>query len=228
MSKEAQDKYKQEQKNKRKSGNGKGRRSRENNKTETTSRDAETSATNTETPENQPREVNMAKREENLKYHQDFIQDDKTGHTYQRVEREVSQHKLRYHHTMKAQQSQRKGSLIDGGANGGFAGSDVRIESTSKSVADITGLADKRVQDVPIGTALGRVMSTSGHVVLVMNQYALYGEGRTIHSIGQMESFGLDVDDRSKRTPNQSKAKDRRPRTQCIKTPDGYVIPLHS
>ena len=230
MSDQAKEEYRKKQKEKRKSSDGGGnsdtsrRRNRDNNKTESTSRgtggsnEKSSSDDQTDKSTSQPREANVAQREI-----ADIIEDPTTGARYERI---MKVHKLQYRHTMANQRSSKTGSLVDGGANGGFAGSDVRFESTTSNVADITGLADKKVHDVPIGTALGTVMSTSGPIILVMNQYALYGKGKTIHSIGQMEAFGLDVDDRSKRTPNQGKDKNRRPRTQCIKTPDGYVIPL--
>ena len=50
------------------------------------------------------------------------------------------------------------------------------------------------------------------------SSYAQWGDGgHTIHSKGQMESFGLIVDDKS-RTAGGS---------QCIVTNEGYVVPLH-
>ena len=41
------------------------------------------------------------------------------------------------------------------------------------------------------------VESNHGIVNLIMNEYASYGKGHTIHSSGQMEWFENSVDDRS-------------------------------
>ena len=106
------------------------------------------------------------------------------------------------------------GSLIDGGANGGLAGSDVRLISTSNTTADVTGIND--TLDVPIGTVAGLIDTTEGPAIAVMHQYAYVNKGHTIHSVNQLESFGLTVDDK----PKYNKG------TQCIVTPDGFVIPL--
>ena len=34
-------------------------------------------------------------------------------------------------------------------------------------------------------------------IVLVMNQYAYYGKGSIVHSVGQLSHFGLDIDQSS-------------------------------
>ena len=46
--------------------------------------------------------------------------------------------------------------------------------------------------------------------------HAYIGTGDTIHSVNQLECFGLHVDDKPKCNNGQ----------QCISTPDGFVIPL--
>ena len=50
-----------------------------------------------------------------------------------------------------------------------------------------------------------------------MHQYAYHGKGKTIHSSTQIEHYGNVVDDRSAKVPGGQ---------QCIKTLDGYVLPL--
>jgi hypothetical protein len=50
-----------------------------------------------------------------------------------------------------------------------------------------------------------------------MHQYANAGKGKTIHASGQLEWFKNDVDDRSKKVGG----------TQCITTPDRYIIPIN-
>ena len=70
------------------------------------------------------------------------------------------------------------GSLIDRGANGGLAGSDVRI------------------CERPVEVSLS--LSTNHcKVVLVMHEYAYYGRGNTICSPGQLELFQNTCDDKS-------------------------------
>ena len=49
-----------------------------------------------------------------------------------------------------------------------------------------------------------------------MNQYASVCQGKTIHLSGQLEAFGLTVDDKSIKVGGY----------QRITTPDGYIIPL--
>ncbi|HET7637806.1 MAG TPA: hypothetical protein VFK47_03615, partial [Ktedonobacteraceae bacterium] len=110
-----------------------------------------------------------------------------------------------------------QGSLIDGGANGGLAGADTRLIESTDRYADITGIDSHKVKDVIIGTCAGRIMSTNGPIICLLHQYAYTGKGSTIHSVIQLESFGLDVNDRSLKLKHGK---------QRIMTPDGYIIPL--
>ena len=50
-----------------------------------------------------------------------------------------------------------------------------------------------------------------------MSQHANYGVRQTVHSKGQMEHFGVVVDDKSCNAGGK----------QCIITPEGYTIPIH-
>ena len=70
------------------------------------------------------------------------------------------------------------GSLIDRGANGGLAGSDVRI--------------CKRPVEVSLSLSTNHCK-----VVLVMHEYGYYGRGNTICSPGQLELFQNTCDDKS-------------------------------
>ena len=120
-------------------------------------------------------------------------------------------------YNVSASNSRTAMSLIDRGANGGVAGSDVRIISLlpDRSV-DIQGIDNHQLQDVKIGT-VGAVASTHlGEIILIMPQYAIYGKGTTIHSPGQIEMYQHQVDDKSVKVGG----------TQCISTQEGYVIPL--
>ena len=108
-------------------------------------------------------------------------------------------------------------ALADRGANGTVIGSDMRIifRVVGRSV-DITGLADHKVNDTAIVCAGGVVRTQLGEVIVILNQAAYLGKGKTIISCGQMEHYGIDVDDKSVRVGGK----------QRIKTPDGYVMPL--
>ena len=108
-------------------------------------------------------------------------------------------------------------SLVDGGANGGLAGEDVRILETSDVKIMIQGIDNHKVHDLNLVQAAGLVKTTTGPVVVILNQYANIGKGKSIHSKIQMEAYGLDVDDKSQLLPNGK---------QRIKTPDGYILPL--
>ena len=60
------------------------------------------------------------------------------------------------------------------------------------------------------------VETNHGIVNLIMNEYACYGKGHTIHSSGQIEWFKNSVDDRSVQVGGK----------QRICTIDGYAMPL--
>ena len=108
-------------------------------------------------------------------------------------------------------------SLVDRGANGGMAGADVRLLETGEKSADVRGINNHTVTNLPISTVAGVVHSQYGPVIAIMHQYAYHGKGKTIHSSTQIDHYGNIVDDRSTKVPGGR---------QCIKTIDGYVLPL--
>ena len=108
-------------------------------------------------------------------------------------------------------------SLVDRGANGGLAGDDVRVIFKTNRSVDIRGIDNHQVTGIDIGTVGGVVDTQKGPVIAIMNQYALFGKGPSIHSPCQMEHFKNQVDDKSKRIGGK----------QAIITLDGYAIPLH-
>ena len=112
-----------------------------------------------------------------------------------------------------------RGGLVDGGANGGVLGDDVRVlEHVENSTVDLTGLNDSNVGGLKIGLGAGIVeTATDGPIILLMAQYADLGKGQTIHSKGQMQHFGAIVDDTSRQAGGR----------QCIITQEGYVLPIH-
>jgi len=92
-------------------------------------------------------------------------------------------------------------SLVDRGANGGMAGADVRLLETGEQFADVRGIANHEVTNLPISTVAGLVESHLGPVILLMHQYAYFGKGKTIHSALQLEHYGNIVNDRSSKLP---------------------------
>ena len=109
-----------------------------------------------------------------------------------------------------------RGSLVDGGANTGLAGADTRPYRKYNIWLDVNGIARNQLEGLQLCDCAARGMTTKGPVIFLMGSYAYHGEDRTIHSKGQMEHFGLKVDDKSMKVGG----------TQCIKTPEGYIIPL--
>ena len=92
-----------------------------------------------------------------------------------------------------------RGSLVDRGANGGIAGSDVRVMHSTHRRVDVQGLDDHQVPDLPIVTAGGVVDTIDGETILViLGEYAWTGKGASVHSSGQLEYAGNKVDDHSK------------------------------
>ena len=125
---------------------------------------------------------------------------------------------INHHFTYNiAQASQAKhGSLVDRGANGGLAGSDVRILSRSSRKCTVTPIDSHELQGLDVVQCAALVETNHGIFNLIMNEYACYGKGHTIHSSGQIEWFKNSVDDRSVQVGGK----------QRICTIDGYAMPL--
>ena len=97
-----------------------------------------------------------------------------------------------------AQASQAKhGSLVDRDANGGLARSDVRILSRSSRKCIAIGVNTHELQGLDVVQDSALVETNHGTVNFIMNEYACFGIGYTIHSSGQIEWFKNSVDDRS-------------------------------
>ena len=71
--------------------------------------------------------------------------------------------------------------------------------------------------DLKIVSDGGVVDSQHGPVIAILRQYAHMGSGRSIHSSIQLEAYGLDVNDKSRKIQGGA---------QRIVTPDGYIHPL--
>jgi Reverse transcriptase (RNA-dependent DNA polymerase) len=114
--------------------------------------------------------------------------------------------------------SEKISSLVDRGANGGMAGSDVRVVEFSDRSVDICGINDHTLSNLRVATVAGVAQSHLGPVCLIMHQYAYHGKGKTIHSSIQIEHFGNEVNDKSIKVTGGK---------QRIITLDGYAIPLN-
>jgi hypothetical protein len=125
------------------------------------------------------------------------------------IEYKVSYHKSAY--------CNKSFSLIDRGANGGVAGTDVRAIFRTGRMVDIRGIDNHQCTNIDIGTVGGVVHTQKGYVIAIMHQYALLNNVSTIHSPCQLEWYKNDVDDKSIHVPGG---------LQRIQTLDGYIIPL--
>ena len=131
--------------------------------------------------------------------------------------RTYSQMHTKFTYSISQRQSNtHTGSLLDGGANGGMSGDDVRVIAETMDSADVTGIADSTVKALKLCTVAGLIQTTTGPIIGLFNQYAHYGKGRTIHSSNQLRSFGMDIDD----TPRSLQGKQR------VLTPCGRIIPI--
>ena len=108
------------------------------------------------------------------------------------------------------------GSLIDRGANGGLAGSDVRILERTGRTVSVTGIDNHELPGLDIVTCATLLNTNHGKVVLIIHEYACYGRGNTIHSPGQIEWFQNTCDDKSFHVGGN----------QVINFLDGYSTPL--
>ena len=102
--------------------------------------------------------------------------------------------------------------FVDREANGGLAGSDVRVLSKSTRKCTVTGIDQHQINGLEIVQCAALVKTNHGYVNLIMNEYAYYGKGHTIHSSGQIEWHKNTVDDKSAKVGG----------SQCITTLDDY------
>jgi hypothetical protein len=120
--------------------------------------------------------------------------------------------------SVSSHERKKRSSLIDRGANGGIAGSDVRvINRHPHQHIDIWGIDDHKISSIPIVTAGALATSPRGPVILIMHQYAYHGKEKMIHSSARLKSFDNDVNDRSIKIQGG---------LQRIKTLVGYIFPL--
>ena len=83
-----------------------------------------------------------------------------------------------FYHVAQAKQAQ-NGSLVDRGANGGLAGSDVSVLSKSFRQYTVTGIDQHQINGLDIVQCAAPVKTNHGYVNIIMNEYAYYGKGHT-------------------------------------------------
>ena len=108
---------------------------------------------------------------------------------------EASRHELTYHVSNHYGCVNDTNSLVDGGANGGLARSNMRFIATTDRRVDISGIDNHHMTGLKIVTAGGVIPTQRGEVIGIFHQYTLVSQGRSIHSCVQLESFGIKVDD---------------------------------
>ena len=106
--------------------------------------------------------------------------------------------------------------LVDRGANGGLAGSDMRVIYKTHCKINISGIDNHEVTGLDVVTAATLLNTSLGKVIGIFNEYAYLGKGSSIHSSGQLEWFKTHVDEKSIKVGG----------TQLITTLDGYSVPL--
>ena len=76
-------------------------------------------------------------------------------------------------------------SLVDIGANRGVAGEDTgAIFTNPDRKVNIRGIDDHEIDSISIITASGVTKTTSGEIIVILNQYFYHGKGKGIHSAG--------------------------------------------
>ena len=90
------------------------------------------------------------------------------------------------------------------------------VLSKSSRKCTVTGIDQHQINGLDIVQCTVLVNTNHGYVDLIMNEYAYYGKGHTIHSAGQIEWHKNLVDDKSVKVGGK----------QYITTLDGYAFPL--
>ena len=106
--------------------------------------------------------------------------------------------------------------LVDRGANGGLAGSDMQVIHKTHRKINIQGIDNHEFTGLDVVTAATLLNTSQGKAIGLFNGYAYLGKGSSIHSSGQHERFKTNVDEKSVKGGG----------TQLITTLDGYSVPL--
>ena len=106
--------------------------------------------------------------------------------------------------------------LVDRGANGGLAGSDMHVIHRTYRKINIQGIDNHEVTGLDVVTPATLLNTSQGKVIGIFNEYAYHGKRSSIHSSGQLEWLKTNVDENSVKVGG----------TQLITTLDGYSVPL--
>ena len=106
--------------------------------------------------------------------------------------------------------------LVDRGANGGLAGSDLCVIHRTYRKINIQGIDNHEVTGLDVVTPATLLNTSQGKVIGIFNEYAYHGKRSSIHSSGQLEWFKTNVDEKSVKVGG----------TQLITTLDEYSVPL--
>ena len=106
--------------------------------------------------------------------------------------------------------------LVDCGANGGLAGSDMHGIHRTYCKINIQDIDNHEVTGLDVVTAATPLNTSQGKVIGILNEYTYLGKGSSIHSSGQFEWFKTNADENSVKVGG----------TQLITTLDGYSVPL--
>ena len=87
--------------------------------------------------------------------------------------------------------------MVDHGANGGLAGSDMCVLHKTQRKINIQGIDNHEVTGLDVVTAATLLNTSQGKVIGIFNEYAYLGKGSSIHSSGQLEWFKTTVDEKS-------------------------------
>ena len=77
--------------------------------------------------------------------------------------------------------------LFQHGANGGLAGSDVRVIHKTHRKINIQGIDNHEVTGLDVVTAATLLNTSQRKVIGIFNEYVYLGKGSSIHSSGQLE-----------------------------------------
>ena len=86
--------------------------------------------------------------------------------------------------------------LVDRGANGGLAGSDMRVVHKPHRKINIQGIGNREVTGLDVVPAATLLNTSQEKVIGIFNEYAYLGKRSSIHSSGQLEWFKTNVDEK--------------------------------
>ena len=104
---------------------------------------------------------------------------------------------VQYHVNKKQTLHAKWRALVDRGANGCIAGSDMRIVEWTDRHIDLTGVDSHTVRNLRVGTFGGVVRTQRGEIIVIVHQAAHMSDGKTIISSPQAEHYKTKVNDKS-------------------------------